>query len=315
MRRSWWRWFIFAAGLYGALCLAGGIKLADAALRPPRRELTSADAEQFQHSMEAMHDEFEDVAITTPDQVKLQAWLVRPVNPNGDAAIVLHGVGDNRLGMTGYAEILLRNGFTVLMPDARGHGSSGGQVVTYGLLERNDIRQWVEFVKEQAHARCVYGMGESMGAAELLQSLEAGAQFCGVVAESSFSTFREIAYDRMGQPFHLGPWVGRTVLRPLVEVAFVRARWKYGLDMDHVSPEDAVAQTNVPVLLIHGESDSNIPVRHSLRMHEANPRTVLWEVPGAEHCGAVSLQPAKFEITVVKWFGGTTGMARAAASR
>lgn len=154
-----------------------------------------------------------------------------------------------------------------------------------------------------------------MGAAALLQSLAAGARFCGVVAESSFSTFREIAYDRMGQPFHLGPWLGRTVLRPLVEVAFVRARWKYGLDMDHVSPEASIAQTNIPVLLIHGESDSNIPVRHSLRMHEINPRTVLWEVPGAEHCGAVSLQPAKFETTVVKWFGGTNTLARAVGAQ
>lgn len=155
MRRSWWRWFIFAVGLYCALCLVGGIKLADAALRPVRRELTAADTQQFRQSVETMHDRVEDVAITTSDQVKLQAWLVRPANANGDAAIVLHGVGDNRLGMTGYAEMLLRHGFTVLMPDARGHGASGGQVVTYGLLERNDIRQWVEFVNERVHPRCV----------------------------------------------------------------------------------------------------------------------------------------------------------------
>ena len=80
-----------------------------------------------------------------------------------------------------------------------------------------------------------------MGAGQLLQSLAAGAQFCAVVAESSFSDFREIAYDRMGQPFHLGPWVGRTILRPVVEAAFLRARWKYGLDMQQVSPEKALS--------------------------------------------------------------------------
>jgi pimeloyl-ACP methyl ester carboxylesterase len=142
-----------------------------------------------------------------------------------------------------------------------------------------------------------------MGAAELLQSLQASAAFCAVVAESPFANFREIAYDRMGQPFHLGPWVGRTVLRPLVEIAFLRARWKYGLDMDQVSPEDAVADSHVPVLLIHGQIDSNIPLRHSRRIRALAPQAVLWEVPGADHCGAIATAPAEFERRLIAWFG------------
>jgi hypothetical protein len=69
----------------------------------------------------------------------------------------------------------------------------------------------------------------SANAAQLLQSLDTHPNFCAVAAESSFSNFREIAYDRMGQPFHLGPWFGRTILRPLIEVAFLRARLTHRL--------------------------------------------------------------------------------------
>ena len=141
-----------------------------------------------------------------------------------------------------------------------------------------------------------------MGAAQLLQSLSSGAGFCAIIAESSFSTFREIAYDRMGQSFHLGPWVGRTLLWAVVESAFLRARWKYGLDMDNASPEDSVARTQVPVLLIHGQVDSNIPVRHSRLIHEWAPNTSLWEVPGADHCGALSTAPDQFERVLLTWF-------------
>jgi len=141
-----------------------------------------------------------------------------------------------------------------------------------------------------------------MGAAQLLQSLDVEKRFCGVVAESSFSTFREIAYDRMGQPFGLGPWVGRIVLRPMIEIAFWRVRRKYGLDMREISPEEAVEHSNTPVLLIHGQIDGNIPVRHGQAMHEECPRTVLWEVPGADHCGALSVAPAEFERRVLEWF-------------
>jgi hypothetical protein len=204
--------------------------------------------------------------------------------------------------MTGYAMLLLSHGYSVLLPDARAHGASGGILATYGLLERDDIWQWVDFLRMKARTGCVYGLGESMGAAELLQSLDSGASFCAVVAESSFSNFREIAYDRMGQPFHLGPWVGRTILRPLVEVALLRSRWKYGLNMERASPENAVARSNIPVLLIHGQIDSNIPVRHSRRMHVLAPRTVLWEVPGADHCGAMAIAPNEFETRLLAWF-------------
>jgi uncharacterized protein len=153
-------------------------------------------------------------------------------------------------------------------------------------------------------AGCVYGMGESMGAAQLLQSLAAGAQFYAVIAESPFSNFREIAYDRMGQPFHLGTWVGRTILRPVVEVAFLRGQWKYGLNMQQVSPEIALAKTHIPILLIHGQIDSNIPVRHSRRIHSLNPETVLWEVPHADHCGAIATAPGEFETRLLERFGG-----------
>jgi len=144
-----------------------------------------------------------------------------------------------------------------------------------------------------------------MGAAQLLQSLDAHPHLCAVVAESSFSNFREIAYDRMGQPFKLGPWVGRTILRPLVEVAFLRARLKYHLRMEDISPEDSVAATKIPVLLIHGAADSNIPVRHSERIHAHAPNTVLWEVPEADHCGALSTSPNEFERRLLAWFKNT----------
>jgi uncharacterized protein len=295
------RFLVVIVVLYFVFCAVGGIYLADASLHPERRALTPEDVAMFQSMLRSVHADMRDVAITTSDQAIVRGWLLRPARPNGDAAVVLHGLGDNRIGMTGYAQMLLAHGYTVLLPDSRAHGASGGSLATFGLLERDDIHRWVDFLSAEVHPECVYGMGESMGASQLLQSLQTESRFCAVVAESPFSTFREIAYDRMGQPFHLGPWVGRTLLRPLVEIAFLRARWKYGLRMGEISPEDAVAKSHVPVLLIHGQIDSNIPVRHSRAIHALVPRTVLWEVPGADHCGALAMAPEEFENRVVRW--------------
>jgi pimeloyl-ACP methyl ester carboxylesterase len=91
-------------------------------------------------------------------------------------------------------------------------------------------------------------------------------------------------------------------LRRVIEFAFIWARWKYKLDFEQVSPQDAVASTKVPVFLIHGQSDSNIPVRHSRRIAASNPTVVLWEVPGTDHCGAISTRPAEFDEKLTRWF-------------
>jgi dienelactone hydrolase len=161
----------------------------------------------------------------------------------------------------------------------------------------------IVYLRASEHPRCVFGLGESMGAAQLLQSLSTENGFCAVVAESPFATFREIAYDRMGQYFGIGPWLGRTILRPVVEVSFLYARLRYGLDMQQILPEDAAAASTVPILLIHGTLDNNIPVRHCQRIvARAAPHAVLWEVPGADHAASLGIAPEEFERRVISWF-------------
>lgn len=296
------RRLLLAFVLYLAFSTVAGIYLADGTLHPARRPISDEEVAAIRDSVHAANTDFSDVAITTRDGTVLRGWIFRPQSANGNAAILLHGLGDNRLGMVGYANLLLAHGFTVLLPEARAHGVSGGELATYGLFERDDIHQWIDFLEAQAHPQCVFGLGESMSAAELLESVETRPKLCAVVAESPFASFREIAYDRMGQPFHTGPWLGRTFFRPIVEVAFVRARWKYRLDMQQVSPQQSIARSDVPVLLIHGQVDSNIPVRHSRLIHARDPSTLLWEVPGADHCGAFGIAPKEFERRLLDWF-------------
>jgi pimeloyl-ACP methyl ester carboxylesterase len=294
-------------------CSLAGIYVAEGTLHPARRPLTRADEIAMRQVANHLDSELDNASITTPDAVTLRAWAVHPHHPNGNSVILLHGLGDNRMGMTGYAQLLLAHGFTVLLPDARAHGASGGQLATYGLLERNDIHQWFDFLLAHDHPHCIFGLGESMGAAELLQSLSVEPRFCAVAAESSFSSFREIAYDRMAQPFHLGPWFGRTLFRPVVESAFLYVRLKYRLNMQQVTPEDSVAAARVPVFLIHGEIDSNIPVRHSLRIHARNSDVILWEVRNADHCGGLSAAPQEFRARLLSWFSAKPHVETAAS--
>jgi len=54
--------------------------------------------------------------------------------------------------------------------------------------------------------------------------------------------------------------------------------------------------------LIHGQIDSNIPLRHSRLIHARARQAQLWEVPGADHCGAASTAPQEFDERLLRWF-------------
>jgi pimeloyl-ACP methyl ester carboxylesterase len=303
---SLFRWSMALIALWLVFCVLVGMIAVEAALHPGRRALGPNTEAQAQAVAARNHALLTDASITASDGAILRGWSIRPAQSNGDAVLLLHGQADNRAGMLGNADLLLRHRYAVLLPDARAHGASGGELATYGVKEADDLRQWFDWIKQTQGARCIDGLGESMGAAQLLESLRIESGFCAVVAESPFASFREVAYKRLGEKFHAGAWVGRTLLRPAVEAGFLYARWKYGVDFEQASPQDAVAASMVPVLLIHGQMDTNISPRQSemilARNASRNPPVGLWEPAQAGHCGAYGAEPAKYERQLLGWF-------------
>lgn len=250
----------------------------------------------------------EEVSIQAQDGAVLRAWYFEPSTVARNAVILLHGLGDTRKGMSGQAELFLRHGYNVLVPDSRAHGESGGELATFGILEADDVHRWVSWLKDRLPSdNCVFGSGVSMGAVIILQAAAREPRFCGVIAEAPYASFREIAYDRIGQPFHLGPWFGKTVGRPIIEFGMIYARWKYNVNLEDASPMAALRNNAVPVLLIAGLADDNIPIRHSRMIHELNPNVMLWEVPGVGHGSAISDARAEYEMHVMDFVNANLG--------
>ena len=288
--------------LYIAGTIFGGIGLGWAALHPYRHAVTPSEERNAREAAKREGVEFRDVEITVPDGAVLQAWFMRPREANGDAVILLHGVPGNRMGMYEYGKWLVENHYSVLLPDERHHGGSGG-LRTYGIAESDDIHRWVDWIETNEPTRCMYGLGESTGAAELLQSLARESRFCAVVGESANATFHEEEYTRFGRLFHTGPWLCRTVFRPTLDVAFLYIRLRYHLNMEAASPEQAVVGTKTPILLIHGLNDRNIPPYNADWIKAKNPASIaVWKVPGAFHTGAHQAAPEEFERRVLDWF-------------
>ena len=241
---------------------------------------------------------WQPIEISAPDGIPLRAWLFRPGRPNGSAVVLLHGVADTRAGMMGPAQFLLERGYTVLAPDSRGHGVSGGSLIAYGLKETADLDSWLDWLCLQPGVKRLYGLGVSMGAAVLLESLPREARLRAVVADCPFAAFPEVARDRL----HQLTGAPSLVTGPMVALGIFYGRLRYGMDLAQASPAAAVQATTVPILLIHGVLDSNIPVRHSRELRARNSAIQLWEVPGAEHVASFGTAPEEYASRVLAWF-------------
>jgi uncharacterized protein len=324
MRRRLIRIVLILLLLPPLLAAVAGWFVAPAFLHPIRRELTPDLIREADGSFLVTSSTRQDFDVRAPDGTLLRGWKVRPKNPNGSWVLLFHGVADNRIGVVGQSEFLLRAGYGVVMMDARAHGASGGPMATYGWLERNDTHAIIDalllperlgtslgsppfsFTSSTSSTSLtssfhLFALGESMGAGIVLQSAAADPRIEAVVAEASFANMREASYDYAGLRKY--PWLGKTFLAPFSWTLLYRGEKLGGLPVAEVSPVKAVAARAFPVLLICDEKDEALPCRHSEMIYAAarGPKQ-LWVVPGAFHTAAYGFFPEEFRRRVLAFF-------------
>jgi len=247
-----------------------------------------------------------DFSVRASDGVELRGWKVRSRMPSANWVLLFHGVSDNRTGVLGHAELLLRHGYNVVMMDARAHGESGGTVATYGWKERYDTVAIADALCSSERVRHLGALGVSMGAAIALQSGAVEARIEGVVAEDPFANLREVSYDYAG--LFLTPLLGKTLFRPATMLAMHEMAKAGGFRPEDASPEKAVAARSFSILLICGTEDHRIPCRHAERIYKAALGSKeVWVVAGAGHAAALGHAPAEYENRVASFFGKTFG--------
>jgi len=324
------------------LAALAGWLVGPAYLHPIRRELTPDLIREADASFAVSGGHREDFHVRAPDGVMLRGWKVFAPQPNGSWVLLFHGVADNRVGVIGQSEFLLRAGYGVVMMDARAHGTSEGPMATYGWLERNDTRSIVDelvrsevgrYADEQLRSGRwrlepgedsglqkpirppiplsgtplhIFALGESMGAGIALQSAAADPRIEAVVAEASFASLREASYDYAG--LRWSPLLGKTFFAPFSWTLIYRGESLAGFHAADVSPEKSMAARAFPVLLICDEKDVALPCRHTERIYAAaRGLKQLWVVPGAFHTAALGFQPAEFRRRVLAFLASVAG--------
>lgn len=139
-------------------------------------------------------------------------------------------------------------------------------------------------------------MGFSMSAAAFI--LTRHPDIRAIVADSSYATLE----DLVARQFFFLP--GPTKW-PFVGLTKVYARLLLHVNVGDAAPAAAVQELSTPLLLIHGDADSQIPMEHARRIYaNANPATTdLWIVPGANHGFSHAIEGPTYEARVLQFFG------------
>jgi len=242
------------------------------------------------------------VGILAGDNAALKAWWFPAAPANGGCVLVLHGIGDSGASAAGFAPMFLNEGYSVLAPDSRAHGESGGAFVTYGLLEKYDAIRWTHWLRRQGCAR-IYGLGESLGASILIQAAAVEPGFNAIAAECPYASLRAMAEYRVRGVIRLPEILAGPAAAVAVEAGVLYARVADGLDFERVSPLHDVQVSSTPILLIHGLDDRRTPPDQSRQLAAMRPaKDCLWLVPHAGHTNASAVAPEEFRSRVLGWF-------------
>jgi fermentation-respiration switch protein FrsA (DUF1100 family) len=214
--------------------------------------------------------------------------------------ILAHGYSQNRMTSGIYAAQFREAGYDVVIYDHRGFGSSGGELCTLGDKERYDLLKVIGWTRQKIGPDAFIGLhGESMGGTVVLEAAAlasrdtAGQKLGFVIADCAPSDIGEYLGITLGNMFHLPSQPGR-----FFAALFARAM---GVDVGSISPRSHLNNVDTPVLIIHGEGDTNVPVAMARELRGTKANRILELFPGADHAESYLTDQARYRRVVTEF--------------
>ena len=222
----------------------------------------------------------EDIYVESNDGLKLHATYF-PQGEEEKVALCLHGyTGEGMKDNLAISNYYLKKGYSLLLVDARAHGASEGTYIGFGCLDRYDALCWLDWIVERCGENVEILMhGTSMGGATVLMAsgLALPPQVKGIVSDCGFTSPKEVFTHVLHSMYHLPAF-------PAIPAADLINKRLAGYGMDEVNAAREVRKATVPILMIHGDADTFVPVSMCEEIYEniASPKQKLI-VRGATH--------------------------------
>ena len=202
---------------------------------------------------------FAEISIATEDGEHIVGWWAPPPDRAG-VVLYLHGTPSTLPDTVWRLPDLRNSGLGVMAIDYRGYGNSTGIPSELGL--RADARAAFDFIRSTAPASKIAVFGESLGTG-IAVALARQRPVAGVLLNAPYASVLRL-FEQRGPPL---PY-----------------RW---LLTDGFNSEALIGGIGVPVMILHGTADNNVPLAEARRLYAAahEPKRMI-EVEGAGHLSA-----------------------------
>jgi len=223
--------------------------------------------------------------LQSEDGLHLTATHFSPEESSNKWVIVAHGYGCNQTNSYYIAENYLMMGYHVLTPDLRASGESQGQFLTMGYKESADVTAWAGLIAMRYPEAHIVLHGVSMGAATVMLASDdenLPAQVVACVEDSGYTSAFDLLAHQMKDSFGLPPF-------PAMNLLDWRCKEVAGFSLNQAVPVQAVKNSKVPMLFIHGLKDTLVPPAMAQELYDAAvaPRKEILFIEDAVH-GAAS---------------------------
>lgn len=232
------------------------------------------------------------------------------IDNGSDTTIAMHhGYRGDYVSMLPQVQFFSELGYNIILVDARGHGSSEGKYITFGMNESLDLNAWIAQEVVAKPEQKIYLYGVSMGAATVMISQEkpqpnvkAVIEDCGYssVEQQFRDMLRMISKATQYIPIlnQINWYAKEDTLLNLLNDQHLKP--KLAMDLFAVSPLKSTKVSGVPTLYIHGESDTFIPpVAKDLLYAAGIGYKEQLGIPGAEHGVSFFVDNPKYEAKVI----------------
>ena len=218
----------------------------------------------------------DELSITSYDGKKLYAdYYDRGYDKT---AVMVHGYRSNPLNNFSYiGGELLDRGYNLLFIHHRAHGKSEGNFIGMGQREYKDVLQWIDLIAAKESVKKIIVYGTSMGAATVGYASDKikTDKVKLLVLDCGFTCY----YDQLSYLIKSGH---APILLAGLFPFFFWGRLT-GVRLKR-SVADCLKKSTIPACFIHGESDTAVPIEHTLKNFEACPNQKhLITVPNAGH--------------------------------
>lgn len=231
------------------------------------------------------------------DGLKLHALRITNHPEHHKYVMVIHGYHSSASGMMDYLYRFDQMGYNVFAPDMRACGLSQGRYTGFGWPEHYDIISWMNYLIRLDPEAEIALFGVSAGAAAVMYTvgdyLPANVKLA--VEDCGFSDLREIIASQVKKMSEYVP--GEPFMRG-VDFCVSQA---LHYSMYDVSIRRQLSQARIPMLFVHGEADTLIPVSMAYECYYAcESEKEILVVGNAGHCE--SCQSEEYDAKLKEFF-------------